>query len=251
MNTESLFRKVQNIGELEASCLHQIDASGNISEIADTISGMVTHLGEKTVDFYNNLVTAHLDLRLSAALSTHASTRAKEYSNQNEHKIENLPTLTGKIVKSSGERANKAQLELTLFFHYLTKDPSYCTGLDEQMYEEKIGKFMASIERLRSYFKREASAESSHLTKDAYQMNLNTRDIAYKQNWDNMIKDLSERHEAELSKPTGQIDTQRVKELRKTIFDCEQIRRFEKQEKVDLSKLAKMGSILYEAIDLN
>jgi hypothetical protein len=250
MNTESLFKPVQNIGELEASCLQQLEASMQIGEIAENVNGMIKHLEEKAVAFYNNLVTAHLDLQLSSALSAYASTQAEAYSKQNEHKIENLPLQIKKIIESSGERAGKAQLELTLFFQYLTKDNSYCTGMGEKVYDEKIGKFMAAIERLRSYFKRKASAESPHLTKDSYQMNLNTRDIAYKQSWDMMLMDLTNRYEVELERPDKTRDDQRIKELRRTIYDCKQIKRFEKQEKIDLSKLAKMGSTLYETIGL-
>jgi hypothetical protein len=250
MNVESIFKGVSGISELENACLQHIDASGYISEIADAVSSTVASFGDKTVTFYNNLITAHLGLQLSAAIARYVANRTSLDSVSKNPQIEELPLLARKIVDTPCERPDKVQLELALFFTYLGKDQGYFKGGDMQAHEQAIGKFRNSVARLRSYFKRPASAKYPHLTRDGYQMNLSTRDVTYKQSWDSMIEDLSRRYELELAKPKEQQDARRIQELRRTIYDCKQTKRFEKQEKVDIALLAKIGSMLYEAIDL-
>ena len=220
-------------------------ATKKLEELANSLAATALSLheiksglasGEKFEHLYRNFHDANFEIPIGSAIAAYLAIRVNEkpLNEADLFGIEELPALANSIIQN--QTIDDQIIEL--FFAYAQQDTELIKTPMSEIHE-KIQEFNNSMQRLKHFFEK----TPIHI----YQGLVSTRNISFNSNWDKMIMDLNTKYDKSLKKESEEV----IYELRKSIIQCEIIKRYEEQEGINLTYLLRVFDKMCSALDLD
>lgn len=220
-------------------------ASKKLEELANSLAAAALSLqeiksglasGEKFEHLYRNFHDANFEIPIGSAIAAYLTKRVNEkpLNESDLFDIEELPALVNSIIQN---KTIDDQI-VELFFVYAQQDTELIK-VPMSGIHEKIQKFNGSMRRLKHFFEK----TPIHIYKGL----ISTRNISFNGNWDKMILDLNTKYNKALKKDSEEM----IYELHRSVIQCEIIKRYEEQEKINLTYLLRVFEKMCSALSLD